>query len=234
MLGYSRAVLSASTIDWAAVREWLIAAGTVGATGAAVWIGVLQPRRRRPALSLHFDPTDPRDAQVAGIVFIQPGQPGSEFNTRGAFARLRVANAAGRETADDVEVLVEAVRLTDPGSQPTFEAESLGDLPLPASNSEPTTTRLSIPPGIERHFDLAHVRKREVAEGDRDVILEVFPRPADLRWRVDADRFEVDVVVAASNADARRYTVGVEFDGRWPEDEAEAFAHFRVGPPKRR
>jgi hypothetical protein len=38
------------------VREWLIAAGTIGATMAAVYVGVIRERLRLPKLSLEYSP----------------------------------------------------------------------------------------------------------------------------------------------------------------------------------
>jgi hypothetical protein len=44
----------------------MTAVGTVGAAAAAVYFGGIRDRLRRPSLSLHFDPDNPFDRQLAG------------------------------------------------------------------------------------------------------------------------------------------------------------------------
>jgi hypothetical protein len=94
-------------VCWPAIREWLIALGTVGATVVALYVGVLRDRFRRPSLDVSFDPADSRDLQVVGMRIDSHPKGG----TRAAYARLKVTNRTGRNTAEEVQVLVERVRL---------------------------------------------------------------------------------------------------------------------------
>jgi hypothetical protein len=205
-----------------AVREWLIAAGTLGATSVALYVGVLRDRRRRPNLSIEeFKPGDKADAQIVGM-----GPIGGSVHTKGGYARLRVYNEKGKDTAEEVQVLVERVRLGD-GNE-IRDSEYLGELPLAVSGSWPTETHLNLPPGLGRHFDCVHVRKDKSDPGDPVVFIDVHPVPADSREEIHAARFELDIAVTARNADARFYAVSVEFDGTWPDEEEKLFEHLRI------
>lgn len=216
--------MQTGVICWQAVREWLIALGTLGATLVALYIGVLRDRLRRPVLEISFEPTDSRDLQVVGMRI--EGHP--KGGTRAAYARLRVTNRVRKNMAEEVQVLVERVRLVRLGRNPTPDSENIGEMPLAVSGSWPTETHLNLAPGVGRHFDCVHVRKDQSERGDRYVNLDVVPRPADLRDKIRADRIELDIVVTARNADAQFYTVGIEFDGRWPEDEQRIREHLQV------
>jgi hypothetical protein len=221
------------------LREWLIAAGTLSAAGVAAYVGVIRDWWQRPSLSLRFDRESMNDALVAGWMATHPDgsaqldTKGIRITGRSAYVRIRARNEPRKRTAEEVEVLVEAVRLSPPkkGSvNHSRDSESLGDLPLAVSNSTPTRVTLNIPPGVERHFDLVHV-KRPFRGEKRDgvgVRLDVYPRPADARDVIHAEWFEVDLVVAARNAAAQRFTARVDYDGVWPNSEDEIWNHLRV------
>ena len=83
------------------VREWFIAAGTVGATVVALYIGVLRERWRRPELSLEYHGPNGGDALVVGVVEGNPNEL-----AKAAYARLRVIAAEHRSAAEDVEVMI--------------------------------------------------------------------------------------------------------------------------------
>jgi hypothetical protein len=217
-------------VSWQAVREWLIALGTLGATGVALYLGVLRDRLRRPVLEVTFDAADSRDLQVVGMR--RDGHP--KGDTRAAYARLRVTNRTGGNTAEEVQVLVEQVRLTKTGKDPTPGSENIGEMPLAVSGSWPTETHLNVAPGVGRHFDCVHIRKDESQDGEQHVNLDVVPKPADEREKIRASRIELDIVVTARNADAQFRAVGVEFDGGWPEEEQRIADHLRIEVANRR
>jgi hypothetical protein len=198
-----------------AVREWLIAVGTIGAVVVALYVGVIRPRLRRPSLSLGFDGVDEEDAVI--VQSAAPVKTWQQPTIDTAYLRLRVCNRESRDTAEDVEVLVERVRELAPrvGNQPS-PSPALGNWPLPWSLSDPTTTRLNIPPGVERHVDLAHVYRDEPAtRGAGPLILDIRPEPVMERHHLDFGKTEIRLVISARNADSRRYVVVVAFDGRW-------------------
>lgn len=211
------------------VREWLIAFGTVGALIVAIFGTTIWERIRRPKLSLHFDVTKTADAHTGGIRIPTARNGG----TRAAFARLEVRNADGKRTAESVEVLIESLRLRPPaaGSDIPRDSESIADLSLPVSNSDPRRTQLNLPPGMGRHFDFVHIRKNQVVGpgGQNIVRVDVHPQPDDLRQQVYGGEFEIDLIVAAANASPKRYTANLKFDGTWPDDEDDFWSHFSMG-----
>jgi class 3 adenylate cyclase len=89
-------VLSSAVDTWATV---FVAIGTVGAVAYALFRGLFVVPRRRPRLDVRFDRTG-NDQVVVGTA--------GRFDA--AHVRLRVANGAGKETADDVVVMVTEVR----------------------------------------------------------------------------------------------------------------------------
>jgi len=68
------------------VREWLTAIGTVLAVFAAVYVGVIRDRLRRPSLTLAFDP------ETSDRVVVEVGAYGPPDV---AYVRLRVLPSAG-------------------------------------------------------------------------------------------------------------------------------------------
>lgn len=210
----------ALSISADAVREWLIAAGTIGAVVVALYVGVIRERLRRPSLSLHFAGPDEEDAVIVQSMSPMVTMPGS-VPVETAYLRLRARNKEGRDTAEDVEVLVERVRELEPRvGNPPAASPALGNWPLPWSLSDPTTTRLNIPPGVERHVDLAHVyRDAAATRGATPLILDIRPEPVMGRHHLHFGKTEIRLVVSARNADSRRYIVVVAFDGRWGQDD---------------
>jgi hypothetical protein len=103
---------------------------------------------------------------------------------------------------------------------PPAHSPALGNWPLPWSSSDPTTTRLNIPSGVERHADLAHVyRDAAATRGATPLILDIRPEPVMGRHHLHFGKTEIRLVVSARNADSRRYIVVVAFDGRWGQDD---------------
>ncbi len=210
-----------------AVLAWLICGVTYGGVATGRYVRDIRYRRRRPSLWLHFDGEDEEDAVIvpSALPFLtwqeQPSTPT-------AYLRLRVRNRDGRDTAEDVEVLIERVRELEPrvGNAPS-PSPALGNWPLPWSSSNPTTTRLTVPSGVARHVDLAHVYRNEAAtRGATPLILDIRPEPTMDRHHLDFGKTEIRLVVSARNAAARRYVLVVAFDGRWGQDDV--WNHLRV------
>jgi hypothetical protein len=91
------AVILGSAVDtWATVA---VAIGTIGAVAYALFRDLVVTPRRRPKLELRFD----RGGNDQVVVETEEG-------SEAAYARLRVANRGGRDTADDVVVMVTELR----------------------------------------------------------------------------------------------------------------------------
>jgi hypothetical protein len=190
---------------WATVA---VAIGTLGAVAYALFRDLVLVRRRRPQLELRFDA-----ASSDRVVF------GSDE----AHVRLRLSNGRGKDTADDVVVIVTELRRLEP-DEATFPI----GLPLAWwSGSTPQLAVASVHPGSERHLDLLFW------PGDAALRLDVAPQPATNQHVLAAGSYEVHLEVRARNADAARYTVALEWDGE-PPAEDEPWEHLRVEPPMRR
>ena len=114
---------------------------------------------------------------------------GASTGTPTAYARLRVRNEPGRRTAKQVEALIAQMRWFSP-DEGRFH---------------------NVPPAVERHVDLVYVRQ----DNPQDLLVSVSPLPLDGRHVLPDGRYELDLVLASRNADARRYTIGIDFDGKW-------------------
>ena len=134
-------ILGSGVDTWATVA---VAIGTLAAVAYALFRDLVVTPRRRPTLELRFDRTGTDQVVV-----------GREGGSEAAQVRVRVANEKGRDTADDVVVMVSELRRLDAG-QMMGETRPIG-LPLTWSGSSPPLTVGSVHPGSERHVDLLHV-----------------------------------------------------------------------------
>jgi hypothetical protein len=169
--------------------------------------------RRRPKLELRFVRTG--NDQV--IVAMSGGSDAARV-------RLRVVNRPGKDTADDVVVMVtELRRMSD-----SAETRPVG-LPLTWSGSNPPLTVASVHPGSERHVDLLHLDVP--TEDNARLQLDLTPKPAGTHDLLEPGMYEISVELRARNADAIRYTIPVVWDGE-RSGRDEVWDHLRVEPPQ--
>jgi hypothetical protein len=153
-----------------------------------------------------------------------------------ACVQLRVANEQRKDTADDVVVIVTEVRRLE---HTVTEVRPIG-LPLTWSGSNPPLTVASVHPGSERHVDLLHVDwpardEVDIARKWSDTMplqLDLTPKPAGGQDILDPGSHEISVEIRARNADTFRYTVPVDWDGKWSGKEA-MWDHLRVEAPRK-
>jgi hypothetical protein len=189
-----------------------VAIGTIGAVAYALFRDLVLENRRRPKLELRFDAAG-SDRVVAART----------ADTDAAHVRLRMSNEPGKDTADDVVVIVTEVRRLEPRGE--VETTLIG-LPLAWWGTSTQQAVATVHPGAERHLNLLHV---DMPVGD--VELDVLPQPPGGQHLLGPGRFEVDLEVRARNADASRYTVRVEWEGA---GAGEPWDRLRVEPPRRR
>lgn len=192
---------------WAA----LTALGTFGAVIVAVglqwWIGTRE-RRSKPELTLAFDEYH----------FVDEGSvDGSGY----PWLRLAVTNAAGKRTAENVEVIIEfiteyAMSTVGFGGRMVW----LANAALSWANSLDPYPRMSIPPGATRYVDVANWNDASVP---LHMSLRVTPAPLSGRHRLVAGGWNLRLAVAATNADATVWNARVSFE----ED-----AHAGLARPK--
>jgi hypothetical protein len=153
----------ASAVDtWATVA---VAIGTIGTVVYALFRDLVVAPRRRPKLELHFDITGNDQ-----VILVTPG------GTDAAQVRLRVANRPGKDTGDDVVVMVTEVQRRTVSEQATAESRPIG-LPLTWSGSNPPFSVACVHPGSQRHIDLLHVDMS--ARGEKvPAQLDLMPKPA--------------------------------------------------------
>jgi hypothetical protein len=200
----------------------------VGAVAYALFRDLFVVPRRRPRLDLRFD--------AAGNDQVVVGTAGG-FDA--AYVRLRVANGAGKDTADDVVVMVTEVRRLEDSERTIAEARPIG-LPLTWSGSSPPLTVAAVHPGSERHIDLLHVDwpardELDIAHkwsGTVPAQLDLAPQPAGGQHILNSGAYEIAVEVRARNADAAHYAVEVNWDGKW-SGKAAMWDHLRVEPPRK-
>lgn len=199
-----------------------MAVGTISAVAYALFRDLVVTPRRRPKLDLRFD----RGGNDQVVVATDEG-------FEAACVRLRVANQGGRDTADDVVVMVTGLRRVE-GS----ETRPIG-LPLAWSGSRPPLTVASVHPGSERHIDLLHVGwpaedELEIAHKwseNTPAQLDLTPKPSGGLGVLEAGSYEIAVEVRARNADAIRYAIPVSWDGKW-SGKAAMWDHLLVEPPR--
>jgi hypothetical protein len=218
-------------IIFSAVDTWatvFVAIGTVGAVAYALFRDLVVVPRRRPRLDLRFDATG--NDQVA---------VGTAGGFDAAYVRLRVTNGAGKDTADDVVVMVTEVRRLEGSEKTMVEARPIG-LPLIWSGSSPPLTVASVHPASERHIDLLHVDwpaqdELDIARkwtGTVPAELDLTPQPTGAQHILNSGAYEIAVEVRARNADAARYAIAIDWDGEW-SGKAAMWDHLRVEPPRK-
>ncbi len=217
--------MSSAVDTWATVA---VAIGTVGTVVYALFRDAFVIPRRRPKLELRLDDT--------GSDRVVVGTPGGLDTAR---VRLRVADGVKKDTADDVVVIVTEVRELEGSQATTVEARPIG-LPLTWSGTTPPLTVSSVHPGSERHLDLLHVDLTDSDENDvvskssgsAPVQLDLTPKPAGGHDILHSGTYEIAVEVRARNADAVRYVISVDWDGKC-SGKAAMWDHLRVEPPRK-
>jgi hypothetical protein len=229
-------VLLLTTTDSVHWIDYIAAFGTVAASMTALAIAFWarsREDRQRPVLRLEYD-DGKGDDLIVGFVAIDHEQH---------WLRMRVINEWGRRSADDVEVLV--VRLVRKGSS---DGRSINGYSLPWSNQSDAAsgerTRITIPPGVARHFDLLSIVEPETPNGggvwirgtappgevNAPAELAIRPTPLDGRHRLGAGTYTIILAVTARDTDAVYYAIDISFDGLWWSGDAIRTALDVKGP----
>lgn len=222
-------------INGAGVADWLTAIGTLGAVVVALWLQWWLVRQRRPSLKLEFESARDRVDVVQRV-----SSPHEPLEYRSHWVRPRVTNRRRCDSAENVEVLLVSVEASDgiPGSpSPPTSAERLLE-GLPLKWSEVDSTKVSIPPGAARHFDLLHVDNLRVeadgehVKGGAPIRFDVYPVPLAKYHRAFRTRYEVTLALTARDTDAAFYNTIVTYDLQWHEDMDEMRKALRIEPFK--
>lgn len=143
------------------------------------------------------------------------------------WVRPRVRHERGRNSAEDVEVILVGVSAEADGrvsSRPVADERLLEGSPL--KWSEVDAARVGPPPGVARHFDLVHVDNMSARGGRRRSRGEVAdqirrpPLPAAKYYRAFNHRHRVTVALTARDTDATLYTTVIDYDLQRRDDPA--------------
>jgi len=231
--------------DWTKhTLDVLTAIGTVGAVIVALAIAVgggafrgIRGWKRRPLPRLTFDPhADIRreTVTVRGKAQMVPSP----------WVRLGVYNPPDRRAAEDVEVLVAAIRAISPPAG--VEDEWIGEGwtsrnygPLGWTHVSPPSLRIG--PGASRTVDLGCLisRHHDGASGGgiERFMLGLPVRPLSMVDQLHPGSYDITLAITGSNFNARYFRIPFEFDGEWTPMEADE-GQLKIGdltlvkPPK--
>ena len=206
-----------SSFDWAGLRDWLIAVGTLAAVIVSLYVAVWRERVRRPSLSLLFsDPPQSIDKQLT---------ESDDEKSKAASVRLRVKNKPARRTAREVEVLIQKIWAED------REAIRIEDWPLRWKFSDPTNktpaTLATVPPGVSRPVLLFWVE--ESTSGL--MFLGNWPDAGGGRDILEADTWHIRLALAAHDTPSTFWEMTVTYDGIFDDDVLD---RIKVSRPRKR
>jgi hypothetical protein len=188
--------------------------GLIGGVGGTVLTEVFRVRKR-PRLSL----TATEHLSFTRIA----GNPG-------AFARLEIRNAPGKETATGVTVRIERVASDsedDRESVDFLESWQLAWANDDRGNPNVPPKAKSIASGASLHIDLAHLNP--VAPGVLIVDIRPQPEPGNHLNRLGPGTFKFELVVCGDNASARRFLVALVHNGQpWDGDSDTAIERVQL------
>jgi hypothetical protein len=210
----------------ATTQEWLLtlaagisAVGTIGAVFAALFVIPRREKRRRPKLSVTFDPESRFDALTTA-----PRGRGLSH-----WVLPRVHNQAGRDMAVDVEVVFLEMLNLETGEPLNFENRCLEWGGVGGA-------QISVAAGAYRHITLLYLASGdqvpEPGTADFKATVVAIPDPGGGRNALPAGRYRARFVVTAKNADAAHYEIDVDYDGTWWPD-SEIWKHLVIGQPRR-
>jgi hypothetical protein len=209
--------LSMSSNSVIAVATSFAAVGTVAAVLIALYRDLVHERRVRPSLRIDFDPAGRQ--RNLDLVTVGP------TDDRVHWVRLRVSNAKRRRSAEKVEVfLLRCQRLDQQGPQTPVNERPLSWSGVREPDDVTRITRTIIPPGVTRHVDLLSIQKED---GEPRASLRVVPVPREGRHKFSDGEFEIELVLAAQDVDAKRYKGLIAYDGGWAEGD-EMWKHLDV------
>lgn len=201
--------------------EQLAHAGTAIGTGIVLWTQFGRPWLRRPRLALVFDPDRPGSRVITNITLNSDRQ-----DYKAAFVRLDVIAELGRDTAEDVEVLVAgARRLGDgDGAELPLQGSALAWANVGLRTVEGEAEPRPIPPGVTRRVDAAHVW---MVRPDK-LQVDVRPEPTGEPNVVDAGVLELDLVLVARNVKPSRWRAQVSYDSDFAGEEFPQSLNLRL------
>jgi hypothetical protein len=92
------------------------------------------------------------------------------------------------------------------------------------SDGKKRITRTLIPTGVTRHVDLLSIKRED---GAAKASLRVVPKLWDGRHKISQGEFDIELVLAAQDVDAKLYKGSIAYDGGWADGD-EIWQHVAV------
>lgn len=209
--------------------QWIIAVGSLGSAFVALALALgLKDWFYRPRVRLVLrhasDPEEISDRIVTKRL---------ESGETAAFVRLRLDNR-GRSTARNVGVRVLKVHRLDAatGDWSRSRPELDGRLLQPSNQLANEPDLVDVFPRSDRIVDLASVDHVRASEGKSPIFVEIsHPWPPNEANVLEPATWQLELMVVGDNITPERSFVTLSFDGEWPHDGAEIWAHFVVDGP---
>jgi hypothetical protein len=219
------------TMSWKIIADLSVATGTLVLAAVALWQEKIRGWFYSPDLHVFTTNEPPQCVSVAVT-----NQAGVFLGDR-VYLRVQIENK-GSATAANVEVYANELRRRRPADD-TWEVikefpvmnlkwADLGALYWP-----------QIVPGMRAHCDVAHVhdpaRRNEVGEestrlsidpSQTSMAFDLITAPNHMRHIVGPGQYQLDIIVAAVNAKARKRTLQIHLDGRWDDDETTMLREY--------
>lgn len=209
--------------SWA---EWLTAIGTVGATVAAVMLGLgFKEWVFRPRLQFRFSTSSVSTEVLTGT---RGGNPA-------AYVRLGIANE-GRASANRVRISLLEIESWDSSDGWARVGPEMDAATFIWSN-RPGEPALDIPPKSERPLDLFAILRDWQAQGEMPMGLQIGVIPANRADQLAPGAWRVKLEASADNASPRTSYIAFRFDGSWPGNPADGSGIWRavaVDDPRKR
>lgn len=191
--------------------EALNVIATLLASLTALYVAVLQPRLRRPSLSLLSARAD-----TAAVTILNRPETGTQ-----AWLRIRVENRRSRRVAEDVQVLVVSAAVYEAGWR---SLELLAGRSL--KWSEYATNLIAIPPGMARRIDLLEIAVThsgsDTPRGRPTLRLPIYPQPqTDRNVLGTIDTLGLVVAICSKDAPAIFYRINLTIDLSWSGDRTD-------------
>ena len=208
--------------------EWVVATGTLVLAAVAVFQETIRGWFYRPKLNVSTETAPPHCVYVP-----MSDKRDGRFVAHCFYLRVWIENI-GNASAQIVEVYAQELRRRR--AEGTWErVVASPPMNLKWTNLSPQPLLATIPRGLGRHCDLAHIvdpaqREHEVLKHDFSPALNLAPGVPSLTFDltvspnhrgniVGPGEYELDIIVAAANTKPSRFVVTLKLQPHWDSDE---------------
>jgi hypothetical protein len=172
------------------------AVGTIGSAASAVYFGAIRPRRRRPKLTV---------GEIERVVADTRVDTGMK---PAGWLRMPVGNARNRDAAEDVQAILRSVE-SGPSAEQLTDRE-LGGFALMWTAID--DAKALLPPGVTRYVNIGYEIKDDAVGAEPKFKLDLHKPPAGDRPLWSCPVADIEVVIAARNANAVPQRFGIKLE----------------------